>query len=779
MHRKLFRFLLILLIASASMSLLLAQNEDLSPAEIENDEGGPVRIDGQLTYTNLLFLQGTPEPIILLEDQAGFVRRDPTFTLTPESQVLGIYTTDINVSPVSYTFSLPAEPQGTLVDVDQDGEDDGGVMVYQVAYWNNNFGGPYLEPRDQDGAAWSYNFGSAEYDQATFEATGGRYLVYAPDDQQGFPSGFGQDDLLFTEDDPIVGLPQGYTLVDMATDPFTFDRSSIVTMNTIEPELLAADDFSGMSYTAAFDAMIEKFRTEYAFTEDKNLDWDAIAAEFRPRFEEAEQNNDPDAYLFALRDFTWAIPDGHVGMATSSGALDENFATQTAGGLGLSLVELDDGRVLVNFLLADGPADQAGIQLQAEILEINGQPIDEAIRETIPYSSPFSTDHTRRLQQLRYVIRFPADTDVEVIFQNPGDSEPTTVTLTTGDERDSFSFSSFFRGVDFNRPPVEYEFLDSGYGLVKLNDFNANDVLTVQTFEYFLGLVKQQGIPGIIIDIRTNSGGSSRLANQLPSYFTDTQVQLGFLELYSEAAGGFIPNPNNASRIYPAPESQRYDGQVVILVGPACSSACEFFANAMSLLPTVTIVGQYPTGGLGGAVNDFIMPEGSQVRMTIGRAVDPEGNIHIEGRGVPPDVDVPVDEETAFSEGDPVLEAAIAYLDNALTATITDGGEIAIGDSVTGQLSPDSRVQYTLEVSEGDNISIFLRDETGQFDTYLRLYDSDGNLLAENDDIEPGTIVNSSLEELAVPEDMILIIEVATFEDSGQGEYTLEVVANE
>ena len=43
-----------------------------------------------------------------------------------------------------------------------------------------------------------------------------------------------------------------------------------------------------MSYTEAFDAMVDKFRTEYAFTEYKDIDWDAKAAEFRPRFEAAE-----------------------------------------------------------------------------------------------------------------------------------------------------------------------------------------------------------------------------------------------------------------------------------------------------------------------------------------------------------------------------------------------------------------------------------------------------------------------------------------------------------
>ena len=59
------------------------------------------------------------------------------------------------------------------------------------------------------------------------------------------------------------------------------------------------------------------------------------------------------------------------------------------------------------------------------------------------------------------------------------------------------------------------------------------------------------------------------------------------------------------------------------------------------------------------------MPENVMVRFTIGRAVDMNGDIHIEGKGVVPTVKVPVDEETLFSDGDPILEAAIGYLDKA------------------------------------------------------------------------------------------------------------------
>jgi hypothetical protein len=63
------------------------------------------------------------------------------------------------------------------------------------------------------------------------------------------------------------------------------------------------------------------------------------------------------------------------------------------------------------------------------------------------------------------------------------------------------------------------------------------------------------------------------------------------------------------------------------------------------------------------------MPEDNSVRFTIGRAVNPQGEIHIEGKGIIPDIRVPVTEETLLDEvledQDTVLQAAIDHLSQA------------------------------------------------------------------------------------------------------------------
>ncbi len=773
------RFLIVLAILAINSLSVLAQTE-LPPAEVVNDEGGAQVITGSVSYTNAFFTAGAAEPLIILEDQAGFVERNRGFVLPPESQVLGQITSDFYTSPFTYTLQLPFEPQGTLRDVDNDGEEDSGVQIFGVAYWTNVWGPPFLEERDLGGGGWSTAYASmsvSNRSETLYEVNGGTYLIFAPDDEQGFPSGFGEDGLLFTEDDPTVAVPQGYTVVNMDTDPFTFDRSQEVVIDLIEGTGAEADDFSGMSYTEAFDAMIDKFRREYAFTEYKNIDWDAKVEEFRPRFEEAEANNDSVAYEFALQDFVWSIPDGHVQM-TSTFALSSRFQEETAGGIGIAIREVDDGRVIVHYLTDGGPAAEAGIELRAEILELNGRPIGEVIDEVVPWSSPFSAPDRKRLQQLRYATRFMIDTEVEITYQNPGDSEPTTVTLTAVDEPESFSFSSFNRGLTGYELPVEYEPVeDTDYTLIRITDFLDNERLTIILWERLIETLIQNGVPGIIIDMRNNGGGNPWLAAQMAAYFFDEPLELGNRSEYDEDTGGFYFDPNQEFNFILPPDNLRYRGQVALLVGPNCSSACESFSYYMTLQERSAVVGQYTTSGLGGGIEQFFMPDGINVAMTVVRSVDAEGNIHIEDKGVAPTVRVPVNEETLFSEGDPVLETAIAYLDEVLAVEVVDAGSLAVGDEITVDIQPGQRIRYSLTLPGGALTSIFVEAGAPELDPVVSLYAEDGETLLANNDDTDDTTLNASLEELEVgDDDFPVIVEIGTVFDAGEGTLTVRVV---
>ncbi len=633
------------------------------------DESGGTRIvSGSVTYTNAFFTEGVAQPMIILEDQGGFVTRDRKFVISVESQVIGEITSDFYTSPFTYKLTLPIEPNGTLHDVDQDGNQDEGVMVFAVAYWTNTWGDPFLERRDLMGGAWSSAYASTKVsDEKDFylEVFGGKYLVYAPDSEQQFPSGFGSDKKLFTDDDPIVDLPAGWSVVDMDASPFKVDRSEKPTIDLIEPESTALDDFSQLSYTEAFDKMLEKFKNEYAFTEFKQIDWDAKGAEFRPLFENAESKKDSHLYALAMRDFLWSIPDTHIGFDQS--LLNEDFFIETEGGLGFAMRETDDGKTIATFILDGGPAHTAGMKWGAEIISLDGRPVSEVVDAAVPWSSPFSNKDIARLQQLRYALRFKADKgQVEVVFKNPDEAEQ-TVNMEVVAERDSFSYSSFYRGQNPTALPVEFDVLPGGYGYIKINSFLDNDVLSIQVWERAIKYFNDNQIPGVILDLRINGGGSGWLADQMAAYFFDKEIIVGNTARYNKGSGEFYTDPGDETLMISPREELQYGGPVVVMVGPACASACEFFSYNMTIDKRAAIIGQYSSDGAGGSVEQFLMPENIYTQMTTGRAVDAQGNIHLEGKGVVPTVKVPVTAETLFREAngeDVILDAAIAYLDD-------------------------------------------------------------------------------------------------------------------
>ena len=205
----------------------------------------------------------------MLEDLAGFSQRDRDFEFPILGQAIGPVEVQEDRT-ITYNLALPSIPQGTQLDLDNNGQDDIGVQVFAVAYWSNTWGGPFLEARD--GGGWSNAYTSAISDpENKDEITGGILIVWAPDDSQSFPTGFGEDGLLFTSDDPVAPIPAGYNVVDINQEPFTHYKEARTYIQLNEGEI-AVNDLSGLSYVDAFESLFQKVSREYPFTEEKQID---------------------------------------------------------------------------------------------------------------------------------------------------------------------------------------------------------------------------------------------------------------------------------------------------------------------------------------------------------------------------------------------------------------------------------------------------------------------------------------------------------------------------
>ena len=415
MKTNIARFFSLLLLSSLPLTACAQRLTQTPPAA-----GGiqPHEITGDYEVTNDFVLATYyVENAVALTDMHGFVVRDLEWELPVDSQTLGFMTFDPETLSGTFELDLPALPEGEFNDVDNDGVEETGVQIFAVAYSPNLYGGPFAAGDDRS-RGWPSYLASVKTDSENQdEVIGGKLVVWSPDANQGFPTGFGADGLLFTADDPAAAIPAGYSIVDLDSEPFTVTQEANPQLVLYEPQDIAVKDYSAMSYTEAFNTMFEVIRKEYAFNgiEGKEPDWDALYAELKPRVQKAETTRDPNAFYLALRDFTRAFKDGHVGLDGGEYA-NKDFTQATDGGYGFTIRELDDGRVLVIYVLENGPAALAGMEVGAEIIAFNGEPIRDAIGKTQTYVIQ-SSDFAIRYQQARYLLRAKVKDTAEVTFR--------------------------------------------------------------------------------------------------------------------------------------------------------------------------------------------------------------------------------------------------------------------------------------------------------------------------------------------------------------------------
>ncbi|MCB2178796.1 PDZ domain-containing protein [bacterium] len=636
-------------------------NEETSPTAIT--EGGydintasadePVLITGTIPFTSPFFINLTAEPFVLLEDQAGFVARDLDFEFPLPSQTIGPVW-QVDEQTMEFSLSLPSVPQGTLLDVDNNGGEDQGVMIFQVAFWSNTWGGPFLEERE--GTGWSGSYTSALTDpDRDYEIFGGKLVIWAPDDQQSFPTGFGADNMLFTEDDPVAAVPAGYSIVDLDSEPFSIYKEAT-------PEFILSEgpgevkDYSDMSFADAFDTLFERISIEYPFTVEKNIDWDGLYAEFAPKIEAA---NSTYEFYQVMHEFVLRIPDAHVGLGFNDDA-NQYFYMTNGASFGMVLAELSDERVIVTDVLPGYAAEGAGIEVGAEIINWGGKPIQTALGNVQPFFGPYSTEQAKRFEQLVFLTRYPDGTKVNISYQNPG-GEVTDVTMTATVEYDSlFEWIPYFE-EDPVQLPVQAEMLDGNIAYLKISTFSDDYNLMAQTYQRYIENLIDNDINGLIIDLRVNLGGSGGLAANFYGYFINEEIPFAQNSYYNHDLGEFEYDEEPAT-LEPAPEY--YDGPIAVLVSPYCVSACEGFAYWLTLNDRATIVGNAGTAGAFGEVGrgQYTLPGDLDMQIPTGRPETLDGQLLIEGVGVQPDIVVPVTEASALGLEDNVLNAAINAL---------------------------------------------------------------------------------------------------------------------
>ena len=164
--------------------------------------------------------------------------------------------------------------------------------------------------------------------------------------------------------------------------------------------------------------------------------------------------------------------------------------------------------------------------------------------------------------------------------------------------------------------------------------------------------------PGLIVDVRLNSGGDDSIARQFASCFiTKRSLYARIASLAATSSTGFGKPVERW--LEPAENGRCYGGKVALLIGPANMSSAESFILMMKQSPAVTLIGQRSYGSSGNP-KPHDLGNGVTVYLPSWKEFTPGGS-PIECKGVPPDIEVPFNRETQ-SQRDPVLEKAVEFL---------------------------------------------------------------------------------------------------------------------
>ncbi|WP_370323953.1 S41 family peptidase [Euzebya sp.] len=329
--------------------------------------------------------------------------------------------------------------------------------------------------------------------------------------------------------------------------------------------------------------------------------------------EDAVDHPDPDALvsgaidgLLGTLDDPYAVYYDPERYEQLNADLDGEFV-----GVGVTIEEQTDG-VYITGVIPGSPAEEAGVMAGERITSVDG------------------TDTTTEETTSGDVVELIAGEEgqTRTIGLDSGDAGPRELTLT-------------LREIDL--PTVAGRILDSGYGYVGLAQFtrHAAEQLTDE-----LRTFADQGVPGVVLDLRGNPGGLLDEAVDVVSLFVEEGTVVTV-----ESNLGTTEHRVSGTTVAP-------DLPLVVLVDGNSASASEIVAGALQDLDRAEVVGQ-TTFGKGTVQTIQDLSEGAGVKFTTAEYFTPSGD-SIQDVGVEPDVTASGDAAAMLASAEDVLADLIA-----------------------------------------------------------------------------------------------------------------------
>lgn len=436
-------------------------------------------------------------------------------------------------------------------------------------------------------------------------------------------------------------------------------------------------DLRYFSWERAFREMHERIAQEYPYTEAKQVNWDAQYARFAPAIAQAQARRDATAYYMTLREYLYAIPDGHLRIS-----MDPETAAQFTGGtLGCGLARLDSGEVIVVSIDPEGPAAKAGVLWGDTVLAIGGIPIETVLAHTdvIWSASPPATASARTLARLHRLTHPVTGASVTLTLATPGTAPREAVLVAVADRAAPHGPAIDQGPQDEHASPISAMMLEDRIGYLRIAFFgrSLSTPRPQLALAEALNRLQAQGMKGLVLDLRFNVGGMDQLAADFAGHFIENETTYARIFYYDAHKKDFIERKNE--RILSRPVAPRISVPVVLLVNYKTACAAEGFARILVEQAQAQVCGFEGTHGTFGITGGGLtMPKGHTVFYPVGRMTDEHGNMVItstaEGEGgIVPTIRIPATRETLAArhgqQQDLARDAAVDALRRRISPT--------------------------------------------------------------------------------------------------------------
>ena len=274
--------------------------------------------------------------------------------------------------------------------------------------------------------------------------------------------------------------------------------------------------------------------------------------------------------------------------------LEEEISSEF-GGIGVQLEQRKD-RIIVIAPMADTPSERAGIRRGDELVKIGPERLGK------------STSIDDIVEKLRGKPKTP----VTVTFFRPSTEKEFEVTLV----REIIKFDSVRNA----------ELLEDGIGYIQITQFTER---TGIEFEKALHRLREEGMRGLVLDLRNNPGGLLDAAVDVSEPF----FKKGELIVYTQGR-----RPEDREEYRASSNDLAVDVPTVVLINSGSASAAEIVAGALKDTDRAVVVGER-SFGKGSVQSIFRLDNGEGMRLTTARYFTPSG-VTLHEKGVEPTVEI-------------------------------------------------------------------------------------------------------------------------------------------